>query len=38
MENSKIYIAMPDVALPIALPNGWTIAKESDPLTLVARI
>jgi CubicO group peptidase (beta-lactamase class C family) len=35
MESSKTYVAMPDAASPVALPNGWTAFEEADPLTVV---
>lgn len=35
MEKSEIYIAMPDVAQPVALPNGWAVTNESEPLTVI---
>jgi CubicO group peptidase (beta-lactamase class C family) len=34
MDESTVYVAMPDAPLPIALPGGWTVTKEGDPLTV----
>jgi CubicO group peptidase (beta-lactamase class C family) len=30
-----MYVAMPDAHLPVALPGGWTVANEGEPLTVV---
>lgn len=34
-DKSKVYVAMPDAPLPIALPSGWAVVNQSDPLTVV---
>jgi len=36
MEKPPVYVSMPDVPLPVALPGGWIAANPGDPLTLVA--
>jgi hypothetical protein len=32
MDDSQVYVAMPDALLPTALPKGWTVVREADPL------
>ena len=33
--NDQVYVAMPDAALPVALPGGWTVVNQGDPLTVI---
>jgi hypothetical protein len=35
MNESQVYIAMPDAALPVLLPAGWTVINQGDPLTVM---
>jgi hypothetical protein len=34
MDESVVYVGMPDALLPTALPNGWTVVREGDPLSV----
>ncbi len=34
MDRAEVYVAMPDSPLPTALPSGWTVLQEGDPLTV----
>lgn len=35
MDKSPIAVVMPDAPSPVALPGGWTVASQDDPLTVV---
>jgi CubicO group peptidase (beta-lactamase class C family) len=35
MDKPQMYVTMPDAPLPIALPGGWTVRNQADPLTVV---
>jgi CubicO group peptidase (beta-lactamase class C family) len=35
MTDSELYVGMPDSLLPSALPSGWTVERETDPLIVV---
>jgi len=34
MDDTALYVGMPDALLPSSLPNGWTVVHEGDPLSL----
>ena len=35
MNKSQVYVTMPDAPLPVALPGGWTVVHQGDPLTVI---
>jgi hypothetical protein len=35
MDKSQVYVTMPDAPLPVALPGGWTVVNQGDPLTVI---
>jgi CubicO group peptidase (beta-lactamase class C family) len=35
MNESQVYITMPDAALPVLLPARWTVVNQGDPLTVM---
>jgi hypothetical protein len=34
MDRAEIYVGLPDSPLPTALPSGWTVVRDGDPLTV----
>src|ERR1700722_2734729 len=35
MDKPQVYVAMPDAPLPVALPGGWTVVNQGDPLIVI---
>src|SRR5258708_31541232 len=35
MNESQVYVTMPDAPLPVALPGGWTLVNQDEPLTVL---
>ncbi len=34
MDRAEVYVGLPDSPVPTALPSGWTVVRDGDPITV----